>query len=367
MERILTLKEQIGKFFFAKHLDFLTSVPQRRLQEIILSSCTRGNSGKLTDYSEVFPVHRTTYGHFLSKGKWNEEEVAKTQERESFQTISELAKSRKAPVFISIDDTVISKTRPSSRAKRPTEGTGWHYSHLEGKLVYGYQVHAAIISTRGTSLCYCLKRYDKEQGTKVEMTKDVLDSLPDHTKAYLLVDSWYTNADILHACEQKGCFLIGAMKTNRILYPNGQRTSAKDYAQSLSFDHFHLVTVKGHAYWVHRYDGPLNKIPRAVVLLTYPEDAFGHPNALRVFLCSDFSLDDKTILAYYSHRWSIEVMFRSQKRYMGLKSFMVRSVMAFDRLLIILSLAHFFFTCGLGRILPFHVGLRSARAAFGIL
>jgi len=44
-----------------------------------------------------------------------------------------------------------------------------------------------------------------------------------------------------------------------------------------------------------------------------------------------------------------------QKRYMGFKSFMVRSVMAFDRLLIILSLAHFFFTCGLGRILAFHV------------
>lgn len=46
MERILTLKEEIGKFFFEKHLDFLTSVPQQRIQEIILSSCTRGNSGK---------------------------------------------------------------------------------------------------------------------------------------------------------------------------------------------------------------------------------------------------------------------------------------------------------------------------------
>ncbi len=162
-------------------------------------------------------------------------------------------------------------------------------------------------------------------------------------------------------------FLIGAMKTNRILYPNGQRTSAKDLTQSRSFDHFHLVTVKGHAYWVHRYEGPLNIIPRAVVLLTYPEAAFGQPNALRAFLCSDSSLDDETILDYYSHRWSIEVMFRSQKRYMAFKSFMVRSVKAFDRLLIMLSLAHFFFTCGLGCILPFHVGLRSARAAFGIL
>ena len=77
MERILTLKEEIGKFFFEKHLDFLTSVPQQRIQEIILSSCTRGNSGKLTDFADVFPVHRTTYGHFLSKGKWDEEKMQK--------------------------------------------------------------------------------------------------------------------------------------------------------------------------------------------------------------------------------------------------------------------------------------------------
>ena len=55
------------------------------------------------------------------------------------------------------------------------------------------------------------------------MTKDVLNSLPDRIGAYFLMDSWYTSADVLRTCEQKGCFLIGAMKTNRILYPNGQK------------------------------------------------------------------------------------------------------------------------------------------------
>ena len=365
MERIITLKEEIGKFFFEKHLDFLTSVPQQRIQEIILSSCTRGNSGKLVDFADVFPVHRTTYGHFLSKGKWDEEKVAKILESESIQTILKLAEPQKTPVFVSIDDTVISKTKPSSQAKRPTEGTGWHYSHLEGKVVYGYQVHAAIVSTGDASLCYSLKRYDKESATKIDMTRDIIESIPDQAGAYFLMDSWYTNPDILHTCEKKGCFLIGTMKTNRILYPNGQKTSALDYAKSLLPDQFHPVTVKGRVYLVHRYEGPLNKIPHAVVLLSYPVNAFGQSAALRVFLCSDSSLEDVTILAYYSNRWRIEVMFRSQKRYMGFKSFMVRSVKAFDRLLIILCLAHCFFSCGLGQILPFHAGLRFARAAFG--
>ena len=83
----------------------------------------------------------------------------------------------------------------------------------------------------------------------------------------------------------------------------------------------------------------MNKIDHAVVLLSYPADAIGRKSALRVFLCSDPSLSDEAILEYYSHRWSIEVMFRSHKRYMGLKSFMVRSAKAIDRLSLILDLA----------------------------
>jgi len=203
MERIVSLEEQIRKFFFEKHLDFLTSVPQRRTQEIIVTNCSKRNSGKMTGYDEVFPAHRTTYGHFLAKGKWDDEKVAQTQQRESYQTITEIAALEQEPIFINIDDTVITKTKPSSKAKHPTKGTRWYYSHLEGKVVYGYQVHAAIVSTGKTGLCYSLKRYSKGNSTKVEMTLDVLQSLPDQAGAYLLMDSWYTNSDILNGCRKR--------------------------------------------------------------------------------------------------------------------------------------------------------------------
>lgn len=361
---IIALKEDIRKFFFEKHFDFLTSVPQRRIQEIILSSCMKGNSGKMTDYAESGAVHRTTYGHFLSKGKWDDKKLEETQKRESFQTVSELSHKNGMPLFVSIDDTVLTKTPPSSKAKHPTEGTGWHYSHLEGKVVYGYQVHAAIVGTGDVSLCYSLKRYTPENGTKVHMTLDIIRTLPDNANAYVLMDSWYTNPDILNACREKSCHLIGAMKSNRILYPEGKRTSAADLAASLDPGHFHPVTVKGRTYMVYRYEGALNKIRQAVVLLSYLAEAVGKKQALRVFLCSDLSLSDEEILTYYANRWTIEVFFRSHKRYMGLKSFMVRTAKAFDRLLIILTLAHFFFSCALGHFLPIHSGIRLCRHAF---
>ena len=115
---------------------------------------------------------------------------------------------------------------------------------------------------------------------------------------------------------------------------------------------------------VYRYEGALNKIDRAMVLLSYPVDAVGKENALRVFLFSDTSLSDKTILDYYAHRWTIEALFRSHKRYMGLKSFMVRAAKAIDRLLLCCSPYPLFFSFGLGLPLPFHAGLRLCRATF---
>ena len=57
------------------------------------------------------------------------------------------------------------------------EGTGWHYSHLEGKQVFGYQVFGANISTGDFSLCYCLRRCCSESGSKIDMAVQLLDTL----------------------------------------------------------------------------------------------------------------------------------------------------------------------------------------------
>ena len=81
---IIAPKEQIRKSFFEKHFDFLISIPQRRLQKIILSSCVKGNSGKMADFGESGTAHRTTYGYFLVKGKWDNKRLEETQKHEGF-------------------------------------------------------------------------------------------------------------------------------------------------------------------------------------------------------------------------------------------------------------------------------------------
>ena len=367
MEKIIAVCDELRKYFYESGLNFLASVPQKHIQEMILSMAQKGHSGKMTDCSELGAAHRTTYGHFLSKGKWDHEKVETIQRQKCLQTILSAAEKANQPVYISIDDTVVPKKKPSSRAAHPMEGTDWHYSHLEGKKVYGYQIHAAIVSTGSSRLCYSLRRCCKEHGTKVDMTLEVVDSILETERpVYVLMDSWYTNASVWNKCREKKFHLIGAMKTNRILYPNGVRTSASDYASTVTKDLFHLVTVKGREYYVHRYQGHLNKIDEAIVLLTYPKEAFGVCTALKVFLCSDLSLSDEEVLEHYSHRWQIEVMFKQQKHYLGLKSFMIRSAIAIDRLLIIMTIAWFCFSWRTGCAMPFSMGIQYYRTPLAI-
>ncbi len=152
------------------------------------------------------------------------------------------------------------------------------------------------------------------------------------------------------------------MKTNRILYPDGHRCSAQNHAAMLPNGQYHPVTVGGHEYLVHRYEGALNGIENAVVLLSYPTGCFGSKNSLRVFICSDLHLSDEEILTHYTHRWKIEVMFKQHKMYFGLKSFMVRSTKAIDRLFVIFPLAHFFFIAFAAARLPFSAAIRRFRA-----
>ena len=363
MVDIVTARQEIGKFFYKYGFgETLSSVPQNRLAEIISSLAMKGNQSKTTDFAEPGQGYRTTYGHFLSKGKWDEQAVSQKQQERSLQKAAELALAKHVPLYLSIDDTVIEKKKPSSQAKRPMEGTGWHYSHLAGKQVFGYQVFGANISTGNFSLCYCLRRCCPENGSKIDMAVQLLDTLPE-TDAHIILqmDSWYTCKALWDKALEKNITLIGAMKTNRILYPNGLRCSAQDHAAMLPNDQYHLVTVGGHEYWIHRYEGALNGIDKAVVLLSYPKDAFGNKNALRVFICSDSSLSEANILAHYTHRWKIEVMFKQQKMYMGFKSFMVRSAKAIDRLFVILPLAHFFFMVFFDALFPLSAALRRFR------
>lgn len=214
-------------------------------------------------------------------------------------------------VLAIVDDTICSKTIPSSKAKHSIEDAGFHFSHLKWKQDYSHQAVAVLLSCNGITLPYDIILYDKSV-SKIDIVKQIAEELPAASiSSYFLCDSWYVCEKLADACIRKGFYTVGAMKTNRILYPYGIKMNVSDLAGKLVKSNcrelFHLVTVKHRQYYVYRYEGNLNGIENAAVLLTYLKNAFGKEKALRVFISTNADLSNEEILNLYVTRWNIEV------------------------------------------------------------
>ena len=110
--------------------------------------------------------------------------------------------------------------------------------------------------------------------------------------------------------------LSGALRTNRIIYPNQIRQQAKAFAPAIRKDdpNVSFVTVGNRRFYAYRYEGKVSDCEKAVVLLCYSEKSLGNPDALRVFISTQTNLSTQEILEMYAKRWSIEVFFRNCKQ-----------------------------------------------------
>ena len=147
------------------------------LMSILISIFLSGYHGKTTDFAKNSSCHRTTIAHFLNSGKWDESLLSDTLKRSVIEIIySEAARTGK-PVFCIVDDTIASKTKPSSRALHPIEDAYFHQSHLKGKQDYGHQAVAVMLSCNGIVLNYAFVMYNKSI-SKIDIVQNIAKELP---------------------------------------------------------------------------------------------------------------------------------------------------------------------------------------------
>ncbi|MFR8492214.1 MAG: hypothetical protein ACLVC1_00865 [Mediterraneibacter gnavus] len=80
------------------------------------------------------------------------------------------------PVFCIVDDTIASKTKPSSQALHPIEDAYFHQSHLKGKQDYGHQAVAVMLSCNGIVLNYAFVMYNKSI-SKIDIVQSIAKEL----------------------------------------------------------------------------------------------------------------------------------------------------------------------------------------------
>ena len=201
-----------------------------------------------------------------------------------------------------MDDTIASHTKPSSQALHPIEAAYFHQSHLKGCQDYGHQVVSVMLSCNGIILNYAVILYDKSR-SKIQIVQEIAKELPiAPVISYFLCDSWYTSAKVMDSFIQKGFYTIGALKTNRIIYPCGIRQKASEFA-------LHL----------RKSDS----------------------KALRIFLSTNVGMSTQEILDTYTKRWPIELFFRQSKSKLALDKYQIRSRQGIQRYWLIMSLVHY--------------------------
>jgi hypothetical protein len=195
------------------------------------------------------------------------------------------------------------------------------------------------------------KAVDKnaETKSKIDIVREIIESLPRPPHGgYVVTDSWYSCQTLFEAAKSKGYHFIGAIKSNRLIFPRGFRKKGikiGKYVHSLKLSDFDLVTVSGRSYYVYAYLGKINGQRKAKVIITYPKGLFGNPKAMKSFISTDIGMNPRQLIVHYMKRWPIEVFFRETNRYLGMKQCQVRSKKAIIRYQYILMLAYCF--CGM--------------------
>ncbi|NHM29076.1 transposase [Neobacillus terrae] len=154
----------------------------------------------------------------------------------------------------------------------------------------------------------------------------------DEEQVYVLMDSWYTSKKLVDTCNSKGFHVIGAVKSNRKIRPNGIEVSMAKFAGPyIRNSDLRSVTVKGKGkFRIYEYEGPISDMENAKVLMSW-ERKFNQNQTPFCLLCTDLTLDVVTILEYYNVRWEIETGSRYFKELLGFDQYQLLSFKAIER------------------------------------
>ena len=351
-ELIINGMQDMVKFFEKLDMPFYFTKPQiKHMQAFIVAMMLKGFDGKMTQVSGLaLHADRSSVCRFLDSKSWNDEYLLRVMNEQVISEIWKHSKRTGLPIYAIIDDTICEKTKPSSKAKQPIYGCGFHRSHLKNEIVYGHQFVAAVLRCGDMVLPLSIHLYEKEKASKIDIAVRIIEALPKPVnQGYVMADSWYSCIDLFKASQASGYHYIGALKSNRKIFPRGYRRKGVQigaFARTLSVSDFDIVTVDGERYYMYTYLGKINGSRKVKITITYPYNALFVPRAMKAFISTDIKMSGKQLLKHYSKRWPIEVYFRESNRRFGMKQCQVRSKKAIMRYQYLVMLAFIF--CGIG-------------------
>ena len=147
MNTIIHHSEEIRKRLSEnKLLESVKTVSEPYVVSIMMSMFQAGYHGKTVDMERCSNKHRTSISRFLKNESIIDDTLKSSMKQHVINIIYDESNATGCPIFVITDDTIFSKTIPSSKAKHPIEAAGFHFSHLKRKQDYGHQAVAVLLS-----------------------------------------------------------------------------------------------------------------------------------------------------------------------------------------------------------------------------
>jgi len=297
---------------------------------------TEGSKNVSSIYSKLTCNRDRSCGsRFLGEYKWNNEYVDYKRINHSLDVVRSNVDEGSIG-FLIIDDSLSKKDKSTKKI----EGLDYHHSHSDGKTMWSHCVVTSHYKISDYSLPQNYKLYLRKNffsnkakkyfKNKQELAMQLIDEfMPVTETTYLLVDAWYTSGKLMLHALRRGYHTIGRIKSNRVIYPGGIKTSVKEFSKYISKDETSLVTAGDDTYYVYKYEGKINDLENAIILFCWSKsDLSDEP----VFILStDISLTTSEILSYYQNRWDIEVSYRYLKNSLGFDEYQVESLISIKR------------------------------------
>ena len=289
-------------------------------------------------------LHRSlsSFTRFLGQRIWAMEEVVEVALHQFFHTLQIKASS---VLFLIIDDTLVQKTG------KKIPGCGWYKDHAQHMAnVFGHQwvlsallykdflfpLWAKLYHPKGTRRCGPFQ-------TKIALAKGILKEfrLPLSCKLYVLADSWYWAKPLVRVCRRCGYHLISQLKSNAILWVQGERKKVKTLLshQSSYREVSLLLYGKTKKLKIGKFVGDIKDLGKVAVVVVKEK----HKKPIYL-VCTNIHLAAILVLRYYAKRWKVEQMIKDLKQRLGLGDYQVRNLLAIQRHVALVLLSYLLLT-----------------------
>jgi hypothetical protein len=308
------------------------------------------------------PRHRAQIGRFLARPRWRRLDINSILR----QDLLDREANDGLFVFI-VDATLVSQ---AGQKTENTYSTGNRKRRPRKRRRYGKNKHAVknchsftmglLITPSGIRIPFCkpyhTREYCKRKGlvhrTTAEAAADLIRELPlpEGARVAVLGDTAYDSEDVQEACEDRGYSWIVPCNPERVLAgPRGRRPKVRSLLEdwtSWPRQTIRLAPGQGpyavyrrlsphrigpkarpRTYYVHQERRRIHSVGevRLVFSTTNKDLKAATPDDVKILMTNDLRLPVRDVIALYSLRWQIELMFKEFKSTLGFHQYGFRA------------------------------------------